>query len=310
MKKLLLMLLVSVFSRSYAAQTGAEFLKIDTDARAVSMGSAFTAAADGINSLGYNPAGLASIKSTELGFSHTNWLMDSRHDFIGIGMPVGARRAGNGARGGGAMGLGITRLSNSDMEVRNADRSAGGSFSSYDQAVTLGFAAGSSGMRGWGLGVAVKYIESSIAGEKARAAAADLGLNRAFRSMPVTLGLSVQNLGTPLKYISQKDPLPLTLAAGLAVGIIPGVNLAMDVKRSVYDRRTTVSVGSEYAVIPALSLRAGFMMNGASGNKAGGVNGNFSAGAGLNFWGMNMDYAMQPYGDLGNTQKITLRKKF
>jgi hypothetical protein len=42
----------------------------------------------------------------------------------------------------------------------------------------------------------------------------------------------------------------------------------------------------------------------------GGVKGNFSAGAGLKFWGMNMDYAMQPYGELGNTQKITLRKKF
>ncbi|HBB68188.1 MAG: hypothetical protein A2X28_11270 [Elusimicrobia bacterium GWA2_56_46] len=316
MKKYLIAgcLAICGFNTVAALETGAEFLKIDTDARAVSMGSAYTATADGINSLSYNPAGLASIKSAEFGFSHTTWLMDSRHDFVGVGMPFGnkTRGVGSGKRGRAAVGLGVVRLSNSDMEIRNADESTGGSFSSYDQAVTLGFAMGNPEIKRWGMGAAVKYIESSIAGVKARAVAADFGLNRTLRGMPVTFGLSVQNLGTPMKYISQKDPLPLTLAGGVAVGVISGFNLAMDVKRSVYDKRTTVSVGTEYTLMSVVSLRSGLTMNRDFANKVGlgGVRGNFSAGAGLNFWGMNMDYAMQPYGELGNTQKITLRKKF
>ena len=53
---------------SQALESGAEFLKIDTDARAVSMGSAYTAAADGVNSISYNPAGLASLKGCGIRF--------------------------------------------------------------------------------------------------------------------------------------------------------------------------------------------------------------------------------------------------
>ena len=81
MKNILLFLLLINFTNPAAAlESGAQFLKIDTDARAVSMGAAYTALASGVESLAYNPAGLSAVKGVELGFSHTNWLMDSRHD--------------------------------------------------------------------------------------------------------------------------------------------------------------------------------------------------------------------------------------
>jgi len=91
------------------------------------------------------------------------------------------------------------------------------------------------------------------------------------------------------------------------VNVIPGFNMAMDVKRLVYDKRTDVSFGTEYSVLPMISLRTGYLMN---NSRAGtGLNA-INIGAGVNFWGTQFDYAVSPYGDLGNTQKITLKKKF
>jgi len=306
MKTLLIM--VCLAPSAYALESGANFLKIDASARAVSMGAAYTALAEGVDSIAYNPAGLASARGVELGFSHTNWLMESRHDFISVAVPMGSKESNEKREEhrGITLGFGLTRLSNSDIEVRNADRSLGGSFKSYDQSVLLGMA----GMMGkYRLGIGAKYIESVIAGEKARAVAADFGFSRRMNRLPISLGISVQNVGTPMKYISQKDPLPLTLAGGIAVPIVPGLNLAADVKRFVYDKQNKVSFGMEYAVLSGFALRSGYMLNSAVKHEASGIKNGFSAGAGINFWNTMLDYSVTPYGELGDTQKLSLKKK-
>lgn len=313
MKECLLIVSLLLAHNASATETGAEFLNIDADARAVSMGSAYTAMAEGINSIAYNPAGLVALNSPEASFSHTLWLMDSRHDFVGFGLPLGGKKANgadNKAISGWSGGIGLIRLSNSEIEVRNTDRTPGGSFSSYDQAVSLGVAKRISARADWRVGVAAKYIESSIAGEKASAVAADFGVSRAFRRLPVTLGLAIRNFGTPMRFISQKDPLPLALAGGCSVEIVPGFKAAADLSRTIYDGRTTMSFGGEYSILSSVSLRSGYMLGRDLQNKLAGIKGNFSTGAGLKFWGMSMDYAMQLYGELGNTQKLTVCKKF
>ncbi|MBU2574484.1 MAG: PorV/PorQ family protein [Elusimicrobia bacterium] len=304
----LLLALIFIFTPTIkitdALESGAEFLKIDTDARAVSMGSAYTAAAAGVNAISYNPAGLASTKGVELAFSHTNWLMDSKHDFIGIGMPIKVDSRQNTVDSLWIVGLGLTRLTNGSIESRNADRSVSGNFSSYDQSVGVALAK-TIGRSHVGMGV--KYIESSVAGEKARAMAVDLGITRGLANLPVSVGLSVQNLGTPMKYINQKDPLPLTFSAGMLFSIVPGLNMAFDLKRLVYDRQTNVSFGTEYSFIPGFALRSGCMMN---NNTIGSKNIGFSVGTGINFWNTQIDYSVTPFGELGDAQRITLKKKF
>jgi len=288
---------------SQALESGAEFLKIDTDARAVSMGSAYTAAADGVNSISYNPAGLASLKSVEFGFSHTNWLLDSKHDFLGLGMPL-KTTGGLLPAGDWVMGLGVTRLTSGSLESRGADRLASGSFNAYDQSISIALARSMGRAR---VGVAAKYIEGSIAGEKARAVAVDMGATRGLGNLPVSLGLSVQNLGTPMKYIDQKDPLPLTFATGLLFSVAPGFSMALDIKRLIYDKQTDVSVGTEYSFIPGFALRTGYMMNNAAFDTK---NKGFSVGAGVNLLNTQFDYSVTPFGVLGDAQRITLKKKF
>lgn len=286
------LLLASASAR--AGVTGAQFLKIDTDARLSGMASAGTASMYGIGALGYNPAGLSALTGPELAFSHSDWLMDANHDFVGFGLPVK----------GIALGLGITRLSNSSMDGRGEDRSSSGSYSAYDQAVSLGF-----GFKN--IGGTVKYIQSSIAGVRAEAFALDLGAKRKLGGLPLTIGFSVQNLGNGIKYLSQRDNLPLSVNAGFSFIALPGMALAFDVKRLIYDKQTVFSIGTEYALLTGgnmgFALRGGYGLTRLTQNN--GKSG-LSAGAGLMAVGAQLDYAVSPEIGLGNIQRITLKKKF
>jgi len=282
-----------VSAAANAAQTGAQFLKIDTDARLSGMASGGAASALGVNALSYNPAGLAAMTGPEAAFSHSQWLMDSTHDFIGFGMPAGKF----------SLALGVTRLSNSKMEGRADDGTASGGYSAYDQAVSLGFGFKS-------VGGAVKYIQSSIAGVRAEAFAVDLGARQKLNRLPVTVGLGVQNLGTGIKYLSQRDNLPLSVNAGLTLAVLPGMGLSLDVKRLVYDKQTVFSAGTEYAMLmggAGFALRGGYGLTGLT--RENGKSG-LSLGAGVMALGAQLDYAVSPETGLGSIQRITLKKKF
>lgn len=286
---------------SQALESGAEFLRIDTDARAGAMSSAGAASAMGISAITYNPAGLASVKRGEAALSHSAWYLGSAHDFVGAGfaMPWSA---------GWKVGLSFTRLSSGSMEGRTASRSKAGGYSAYDQASSLALAK-QYGM--YSVGGAVKYIESSIAGVKGTGYAVDLGLKRGLRGVPVSVGVAVQNLGPGIKYISQRDQLPLSVSAGIMFMPLAGFMLNFDARRYVYDKYTAYSLGTEYALfggpgtMSGLSLRGG--VNSGAAQSAAGA---FSAGAGIRLMNADLDYAMSPEGKLGNTQRITLKKKF
>ena len=287
-----LSLLVSTTAN--AAQTGAQFLKIDTDARLSGMASAGVASALGVSALNYNPAGLAAMTGPEAAFSHSQWLMDSSHDFIGFGLPIKKM----------AFGLGLTRLSSGKMEGRTDDGTASGGYSAYDQAISLGFGFKS-------VGGAIKYIQSSIAGVKAQAFAVDLGAKQKLSRLPVTLGVGVQNLGAGIKYLSQRDNLPLSVNAGFTFMVLPGMGLSLDVKRLVYDKQTVFSAGTEYAMLTGnnlgFALRGGYGLTGLtqSNEKSG-----LCVGAGVMALGAQLDYGVSPETGLGSVQRITLKKKF
>ena len=297
--------LVFVFTPSVriseALESGAEFLRIDTDARAGAMSSAGAASAMGISAMNYNPAGIATIGKGEAALSHSALYLGTVHDFVGAGfsMPGSA---------GWKMGLSFARLSSGSMEGRTASRSRSGGYSAYDQAASLAVA------RQYGrdsVGGAVKYIERSIAGVKGTGYAVDMGVKRGLRGIPVSVGIAVQNLGPGIKYISQRDQLPLSVSAGIMFMPVQGFMLNFDARRYVYDKYTTYSLGTEYALyggpgtMSGLSLRGG--VNGGAGQSAAGA---FSAGAGIKLMNADLDYAMSPEGSLGSIQRITLKKKF
>ena len=286
---------------SSALESGAEFLRINTDARAEAMSSAGTASAMGISALNYNPAGLASIQRGEVAISHSAWYLGSAHDFVGAGVALPGKA-------GAKLGLGFTRLSSGSMEGRTTARTRTGGYTAYDQAASLTLA-GRYGM--YGLGGTVKYIESSIAGVKGVGYAVDLGLRRGVSGLPMSVGLAVQNLGPGIKYISQRDKLPLSVSAGLMYMPVAGFMLNFDARRYVYDKYTAYSLGTEYALYGGPSTQSALALRGGlAGGKGQTAAGAFTAGAGVRLLNADLDYAMSPEGKLGSVQRITLKKKF
>ena len=55
---------------------GAQFLKIGPTARATGMGSAYTAVADNVESVYWNPAGIVSVRGNQVLVSQTEWPAD------------------------------------------------------------------------------------------------------------------------------------------------------------------------------------------------------------------------------------------
>ncbi|MDD5687083.1 MAG: PorV/PorQ family protein [Elusimicrobia bacterium] len=311
MKKILIIififfLLPTSYSLLTASQnTGASFLNIGTSARAVSMGGAYVGVANDASAISYNPAGLSQLSKSEIIAQHTMWIADTNHDFLAYVRPTSM----------GTMGISVVALTQGRIEGRDENRQKTGSFSAYDTAVTVSYSKQMSGLAGKqvSLGTNLKIIQQGIAGEKATGIAMDIGLlmKQSF-VLPLQYGLSIQNIGPKMTFISEGYNLPLTATVGIGYTLKRAMTFALDVKRKIYDNKTEVSFGTEYAPINLLALRIGYLLMNKSthehmnaSNFAG-----FGGGLGLRITNTSTDYAFIPYGDLGNTQRISFSVKF
>jgi long-subunit fatty acid transport protein len=269
------------------------------------MGGAYTAIADDVNAMAWNPAGLAVMGKRELGAMHAELAQQTRYDFVGYAQPSKY----------GTFAAGAVYLGHGSIEGRDANGAPTGSYGASDQAVSLGFASRmSSDFR---LGTNVKYIRSSIANASAQSFALDLGGQYALTGvggpgLPL-LGLAVQNIGPGMKFQDQTSQLPLTLAAGIGYRLPVGLTLAMDFKQRPHSHDSEFSVGTEYALLTNFALRAGYgttkSYNGASSGGFAALNG-FATGLGIKFHTYSLDYSFTPAGELGNVQRFSLGARF
>lgn len=294
--------LVLALPAAAAAQESAAFLKIGVGARAVGMGGAFTAVADDVNAIAWNPAGLAAVESRGLGLTHTQHIAGTRFNFLGLVQPT---RWGTFAAAG-------RHLSQGSMDGRDAQGRPTGSFRAADGAVELAY-----GLRifpGALLGCGVKYISSKIAEASARSYAVDLGT--LYELAPLgpgvpRLGLAVLNIGPGMRFLEERTPLPLTLAVGLGYRLPVGLTLALDYRHRANGDASEVSVGTEYLVLPVFAVRAGY----GSGKGLSGGTGvsrltGLAGGFGLRIHGYHLDYSITPFGELGNVQRFSVQAKF
>lgn len=205
---------------SSARDASAATLTIYPGAVATGMGGAFTAFADDMSSIYYNPAGLSNFKNNiSFGWQHSNWLLglipDAYYEFGSYYYPTSR----------GTIGIGFTYLTIGEVEVYDQQNNAY-KFTPYDFAISLGF--GTSITNYLKLGAVVKYFYSLLIPEEiakklgmegkgtAQVPALDLGiLYHPYDYL--NLGVSIQNIGPGLKYSGNEapEPLPLTLRLGI-----------------------------------------------------------------------------------------------
>src|SRR5579859_1996767 len=145
--------------------SGADFLRIDSGARSEGMGGAFTAVADDVNALTWNPAGLALLQHPEVGYLRMIYFSDVAYNFGGVALPIqeGENSFGLGA---GIVNLGAASF-DSTMGVDSPISAGDNSFflsGAYRVKNIISF------------GITGKYILRSLAGYNANAFGGDVGI--------------------------------------------------------------------------------------------------------------------------------------
>ena len=303
-----------------AGSTSAAFLKLGVGARAVAMGGAFSGVPGDPYAIYWNPAGLAYLdEGKNAGLFHNEYFQGLGQEFLFYTVPASEVKLPLAGRArSGVYGLGLDYFyTPKDMERRSGLYEADpvnpispveGKFGAYDLAFSAGY--------GWraredlALGAALKVIRQSIDDESGSSLALDLGLLKEFTrgGVPYTAGFTVQNLGPGIKFVSRRYGLPLVFKAGLSRPLPgPGGLLALELAKPV-DNYPSVAVGVEYPLTGRLALRSGYRLR-QHGNELGAWSG-FSAGAGVAFDKVSLDYAFSPFGDLGNSHRFSVNVRF
>jgi len=292
-----------------AGSTSAAFLKLGVGARAAALGGAFAAVPGDPFAIYWNPAGLAYAgPGKSVGFFHNEYFQGLGQEFLSYSAP-----AKNGGWGLGLnyfyAGDGLERRSGlNEADAANPISPPEGEFGAYDLAFSAGYARRYAG--DYALGAAFKVIRQSVDDESGASAALDLGLLREFswRGGAYTAGLSVQNLGPGIKFVERRYALPLIVRAGLSRRLEEsGALLTLEADKPS-DNYPSVAVGAEYPLTGRLSLRSGYRYR-QHGNELGAWSG-FSAGAGVAFDRLTLDYAFSPFGVLGNSHRFSLHLRF
>lgn len=281
--------------------TGAQFLKINPSARASGMAGAFSGISDDIFALYSNPAGLAQLEKAELATTFLQYFADINFGFIGYTSNV---------RNFGVMAFGYTYLLVDKIEKRDASENRLDDFNAKDTSVTIAYGrkdAAPSVLEDLSVGASLKLIGSEIDQVNAYTVALDLG---AMYSPVEKLNTSfaIQNIGNGISFRDATDKLPLNFKLGAAYRVSERLNIGTEIDEYVFDNKFYAAIGTEYWAAQQFALRLGYRFGYDTSNL--GSNVGLSAGIGFRIWSLGLDYAFVPFGDLGDTHRITFMAKF
>jgi hypothetical protein len=291
-KGALLATILLITSSAGAAETGASFLSVTSDPRVFALGQPHAVGALGSRAVdGGNPANIGVSPQRYEAFT----------TFVGMadGSKYGrlsAALASDGMLSGA--GVSVTSLQSGSLDGADAAGNKTGSFNSSSFVAALGGAIRP--QRDLNLGATVKVIKSSIGRYTSNAAlAGDVGATYTMSSMdhPLSLGVSITNVGQAIKFLEQSDPLPSAVNLGAALSM--GKTLVMaTLNRGLADMRTEAGLGLEYGMGPA-AFRVGYSMKaGQAQDKAAAdagpqrILGGVSAGLGLRVGVAEFDFAV------------------
>ncbi len=284
------------FSEDYAGTTGGQFLKLAKGVRQAGMGEAYCAAGGNLDSIYANPAGLGYISDYQVSAMHTSWFEEIYYQNLSVGAPTAI----------GVTALSVNYLSMSGIEKYNRYRVAmGEKYRPHDLILYLSYA---NSIKENLFGVNLFMINSVIEDESASAFGVDLGYIRRVNEY-IDAGVSIQNIGTELRFMNTSDPMPLNIKAGFKYRISDSFIMTADLNFP-RDYESGLNIGAEYSYSiekVGLSARAGYRTRPVSAH--GDLSG-LSMGGQVGYRGFSLDYAWVPYGDLSSTHRFSLSYRF
>ncbi|MBI4387123.1 MAG: hypothetical protein HY551_07055 [Elusimicrobia bacterium] len=298
-----------------AGTGGAAFMKMGLGStRAMGMGRALVALAEGTDALTWNPAGLALAQTREMNYSYLRYVQEVEAPlYMAYAHPLGRT----------VLGANLAYLSVDGFDVRD---SQGRVLDNSNVFVRDGFATMSAARSFYYekifLGLGLKGVYEDNAGSHRQSLVADFGL-MVKPTQGTSLGLAFQNLGG-----SQSRVAKITRLGG-AVRLFELLNLSLELSRPS-DSGWQAGIGGEFTLpeeylsVGQVTLRTGYFTTGNQGSilKADrsalypliGAQG-ISFGIGLFTsqafgYGLGVDYALVPMGALGTADHLSVRLKF
>lgn len=301
--------IVPVLGAQRAGTATAQFLKIPVGARASAMGESFVAVANDASALYWNPAGVTQFDRNEVIVSHTEWLVDVRHQFIGAVLHLSADDA---------VGLSLTSVHTDDMPVTTEvqPKGTGAFFRFSDLAVGATYARKLTPQ--FSAGVTIRYIEETLDVLKMRGVMVDLGTYYWMGLGTARFSAVVSNFGNQMRPQGSVTTLggnsvngfqefspPTTFRFGFAVEPVNEEQHILTTSIQLNhpnDNSENISLGAEYRWMNSFALRAGYRINVDEQD--------LSLGAGVvtsvDFVALAVDYGYSAFGRLGGVHRISL----
>lgn len=316
MNRIKFFILATIFLFSFSSKSFSQnntiynFLYLNPDARSSAMAGTFTSMFGDVNSIFYNPAGLATIDKRQLSLGFFKYLLDINSGNIAYTQKY---------KDIGWFGAGIQYMNYGSFKKFDEQYNEVGTFGANEMALTLSYA--SKFMPDLNYGVNLKFIHSSIDEFSSSAVALDFGLLYYNKASSFSAGISLQNLGTQLsKYSESSEDLPLNLSIGvskqleyLPLTVFASVSQINEEEEKFVDRFKNFGVGGEFELSDNVNLRLGYDNGFRQNYKTGTTTAlaGFSAGLGLQFEERySFDYGFNSLGNAGATHRINLRYTF
>ncbi len=182
------------------ATSAANWLKIESGARGISMGGSQVASGRGISGAYYNPASIAFIKGSETYFSKSAYLAGITHNTIGYGTRLTPTDY---------FGLHLFYLDSGEMEVTTvpSPNGTGEYFNVLDLSLRLIY--GKQLTDRLRIGGVIKYIREQIYTTHMQSFVFDLGSNFNTGIYGIILGMSVSNFGPDVQFTGEGLEVPV-----------------------------------------------------------------------------------------------------
>ena len=281
---------------------GAQYLKIPIGARAAGMGDAFVSIADDATAVYWNAAGVARVSGTVVSINHAAWLAGTAVDQAAVvfAAPIIPGTMAVDARSFTMDPFPVVDVFHQEGTGGFADAGDTDVALTYARSLTDKFSAGAS----------LHYVHEGLADLSSHVYTYDFGTlyDTGFHS--VRIGMTIQNMGSTLRFLDRDVKVPTLFRVGLSANVYNdgthSLLTAVDFSHPP-DNKERLNLGAEYNFRDYFFLRAG--------EKLGYDSEGLTAGAGFRFpigsaQAARLDYAWSDMKTLGAAQRVSLELSF
>jgi len=282
----LILFISPVFADNNSA---AAYVRLGVDGRIMAMGNAGTAISRDVNAAYWNPAGLFAMKDVELATQYNlNMVFDRSYTYAAVGQRYNW----------GAIAISWQNASVGDIEGYDDNDQPTGTFSNNEHSIGLAYA---NKWKRFQFGAAGKFYLSMMDEDTENGVGLDLGIKYDINQYLVA-GFNARDLYGKVG----SDRVPYQLSAGVGVYPFLGITLAADVVLE-QDEDPYFNFGAEYWTAIGKDVEAdtrlsvirteekttwqGLLSSTSTGIRLGFHNDRFTAGTGLRFRNLQVDYA-------------------